>query len=371
MKKTIFAILASIVALASCVKEKPGDNTPLAQCSDYFETQASSLDLSAQGGDVTLSISSNVHWYVTLNEELYIYERSGLGDAELTISVPSNPTFEERELCFEVTTDAEIRDDSEGSVNGRTDKYVINQKGLEKKFEINASEISVVCIDTKASVLLTETVGYSVSCSPSSVTCSAADVAMGVHSLNFSFPENEGTTDLAYIVTITPNVPALEPLTLTIKHLRNDPIVLDCTNASNFRYGSGVKLPARSTTAPPAEAFEFWLDGLSQYKFYGKAMQWSNLYLNTPANPEADRDIRLPAIADYQLRRVEYTYSHKGSDLTYKILDGEGEVLNSAVVNKYVGAGVKDVLPSDNAERHLTCNTEMSLQFKLYYYPVK
>lgn len=463
MKKTVSYILFAVLALVSCVKEVPEAKSPLAKSGNYFVTTPSTLDIPAAGGEITLDISTNVLWTLTLSDGLYAYSKSGVGSMVVPISVPANISFRERTFRFEVSTKAELDDDKEWSVTGKTDRYVINQEGVDmifsvdtnkvevpsiatsaeiilnqnvgytvedltpsltcvpeeiadnchklvfsfpknedsspktytatikpkegadvldpitieivqdefvKTFELDTNSVSLVCFDTSASVVLTENLGYTVSCSPASVTYTVEEQSDGVHKLIFTFPQNTQKSRQTYTVTITPVVTSPELVkTFTITHCENVPFVIDCTDATVFRYlKNGVLTPFSTSGHGGADLVEcdFWIPGMESYVFHGEVQSWSKT-LNAKSNSK----VSLPKVANHILYSVDFTYSYATADRDYYISDGVSDLGTARAGRTLTGTAVLDRGKAVSEDRYLYSKSEMCCKFILNYYPNK
>ena len=143
-------------------------------------------------------------------------------------------------------------------------------------------------------------------------------------------------------------------------------IVLDCTNAGNFRYGEGdgTALPKRDTRIET----DFWLIGYKDYLFHGTVSRWNSDNLNAlGASP-----VKLPTIAGFTLTEVNITYVYHTEARTYSITDGTNTLGNTVSRARATTEETKIDLSeavSDSPDRYLVCSKEMGVKFILTYTP--
>ena len=155
-------------------------------------------------------------------------------------------------------------------------------------------------------------------------------------------------------------------------------IVLDCTDASKFRYGNpATGLVARTSTiynpqegGTVLEPFDFWLEGYEDYKFYGQVTNWSG-NLSGVSSQYGDPKIKLPTIDGYVLASVQITYSHSESNRNFSVTDGTN-TFASCTMKRGDAASTLDLThysftPSD--DRYLTYSNELGARFILTYIP--
>ncbi len=144
-------------------------------------------------------------------------------------------------------------------------------------------------------------------------------------------------------------------------------IVLDCTNAGNFRYGEGdgTALPNRGSTVET----DFWLIGYKDYLFHGTVARWSSNNLNAAAKSP----VKLPTIAGFTLTEVNITYAYHTDERTYSITDGTNTILGDPVRRMRATTGETKIdlsaAVSDSPDRYLVCSGEMGVKFILTYTP--
>ena len=145
-------------------------------------------------------------------------------------------------------------------------------------------------------------------------------------------------------------------------------IVLDCTDARNFRWSGGNgSLYARKDSNIPTTAFDFWLDGQPNYIFNGIVYNWQNHLGFTSGTV-----IQLPNITGYTLVEMSVTSQYSSQSPNYKITDGT-TTLASASINKTTSTFpvVFDVSAhpqtSASPNRYLTVAGEGNIKFTLRY----
>lgn len=151
-------------------------------------------------------------------------------------------------------------------------------------------------------------------------------------------------------------------------------IVLDCTDASKFRYGDPATALVERTNSiysgTVSAPFDFWLEGYEDYKFNGQVTQWTGS--NPPClSGASSSNIKLPTIDGYVLASVEVTYSHSTSNRTISVTDGTN-TFASCTMKRGDAASTLDLthysfIPSDN--RYLTSSYELGAKFILTYIP--
>lgn len=461
MKKNIIFWTLACLLVASCAKDAPQDTAIKARTYNYFSTEVSGLDMTATGGNVTVTVTSNVEWKLSGDEKLKIEPASGFGDAEITVTVPENKTFDARTFLFDVFTDTELDVEGDPSkfLDGKKETYTVNQAAIEKVFTVDQTSFSVLSSDThavfnvienvgysiecgegvqysvaetdkghavtltfpanstseiktytatvkagmagvtpseyvitveqaafepifevdqdavsvkwsatSAVVTLTENIGYNVNCVTSGLTYQATDVSATEHTLTFSFPANSTENKVTYTATISPQTayPSVTDITITITQAAHKLIVIDCTDASKFRYnknGSPGALPSRNSNVE----CDFWQYGFESYIFHGKVANWSK-----SLNAAKNELIKLPLIAGYKLSEVFIAGVYNSGDKTFNVTDGT-KTLGTAVVNK---AGSPSPVSatitltdtySATKNYYLTSTTEMGVMFKLTY----
>lgn len=106
----------------------------------------------------------------------------------------------------------------------------------------------------------------------------------------------------------------------------HEPIILDCTDASKFVWESSDPFPTRNAKA--SAAFDFWLNGHTEYEFNGNVYNWDK-HLSW----EKGKTIKLPNISGYSLVEMSVTSQKSSNTPTYTITDGT-TTLASASINK-------------------------------------
>lgn len=151
-------------------------------------------------------------------------------------------------------------------------------------------------------------------------------------------------------------------------------LVLDCTNAGNFRYGEGdgTALPARDnkvTGTYNRVETDFWLNGYKDYLFHGTVSRWNSNNLNAAAKSP----VKLPTIAGFTLTEVNITYAYHTDERTYSITDGTNTILGDPVRRMRATTGETKIdlsaAVSDSPDRYLVCSGEMGVKFILTYTP--
>ena len=152
-------------------------------------------------------------------------------------------------------------------------------------------------------------------------------------------------------------------------------IVLDCTDASKFRYGNpATGLVARTNTiytTTVTSPFDFWLEGSEDYKFYGQVTNWSG-NLSGVSSSNGDPKIKLPKIDGYVLASVQITYSHSKDNRTYSVTDGTNTFASCSM--KRVDAAVtlnvaNPAFTPASDDRYLAYSSELGAKFILTYMP--
>ena len=149
----------------------------------------------------------------------------------------------------------------------------------------------------------------------------------------------------------------------------HEPIILDCTNASNFRYGNpATELVARTgtiydntVTAP----FDFWLDDKPEYVFNGQVTKWSN-HLGFKSNTL----VQLPNIAGYTLTSLTITSQYSSKNPAYRLSDGTDNLVSWSM-DKTQLPHTLDISAypqtSTSPNRYLTASGEGNIKFTLRY----
>lgn len=156
-------------------------------------------------------------------------------------------------------------------------------------------------------------------------------------------------------------------------------IVLDCTDASKFRYGNpATGLVARTNTiydpekgGTVLEPFDFWLEGSEDYKFYGQVTNWSG-NLSGVSSSYGDPKIKLPTIDGYVLASVQITYSHSTSNRTYTVTDGENTFASCTMTRSSDPVTLNLTNPAFTPvsnDRYLQYSSELGAKFILTYTP--
>lgn len=156
-------------------------------------------------------------------------------------------------------------------------------------------------------------------------------------------------------------------------------IVLDCTDASKFRYGNpATELVTRTNTiysTTVTSAFDFWLEGYEAYKFHGQVTKWAGTNppcLSGVSSSNGTPEIKLPTIDGYKLASVEVTYSHSTSNRTISVTDGTNTFASCSMVRGDAAVTLdlthySFTLASD--DRYLTYSSELGAKFILTYIP--
>ena len=158
-------------------------------------------------------------------------------------------------------------------------------------------------------------------------------------------------------------------------------IVLDCTDASKFRYGNpATALVTRTNTiynpsgGSVLAPFDFWLEGYEDYKFHGQVTQWTGSNppcLSGVSSSNGTPEVKLPTIDGYELATVEVTYSHSTSNRTISVTDGQNTFASCTMVRG--DAATLDLThpaftPASD-DRYLTYSSELGAKFILTYAP--
>lgn len=101
MKKVLLTFIC-VVIFAACSSEDE---------EKYTTIDENSLEFDSNGGSQTISISSNTNWYIDDNPFEWITvsspkNKEGSGNAQVTISVTTNPDYDERTGFILITSDA-------------------------------------------------------------------------------------------------------------------------------------------------------------------------------------------------------------------------------------------------------------------------
>lgn len=150
----------------------------------------------------------------------------------------------------------------------------------------------------------------------------------------------------------------------------HEPIILDCTNASNFVWASSDPFPTRTNKA--SAAFDFWLNGHTEYVFNGNVYNWSN-HLGA-ANGS---NIQLPNITGYELSELTITSQYNSKQPTYTLTDGTNNLVSFQVLYDDVNKTTTNLphtmtIPtastsSERPNRYIHATGEMNIKFTLRY----
>ena len=159
-------------------------------------------------------------------------------------------------------------------------------------------------------------------------------------------------------------------------------IVLDCTDASKFRYGNpATALVTRTNTiynpsgGSVLAPFDFWLEGYEDYKFHGQVTQWTGSNppcLSGVSSSNGTPEIKLPTIDGYVLASVEVTYSHSTSDRTISVTDGTNTFASCSMKRGDDAVTLDLTHPAftpASDDRYLTYSSELGAKFILTYIP--
>lgn len=372
---------ATVFAAVSCVRDNPKADTVKAKTYNYFSAVASYDGLSAEGGTIRLDVNSNVSWKIATDKALVPAVKEGYGKVSVDIAVPENTSFLERRYAFSVSTEEEldVDDPQQWTEFGRTIDFECIQPGITAKFYVDKSNVKVSALETSATVILTENVGFDLVCETAGMSCKVTDDPQSEfrHFLEFSFPANTEETPVTYYATITPkdqSLPEITPVTVAVTQSAYKLFVLDCSNADNFRYnnkGSKEQLPARASSRVYCDG-EFWLDGKEDYKFEGKVYRWSKTLATD--DKASGLQVKLPQVDGYVLSGVDVTYSYATSNRTYSIVDADGESYGSCTRTRSttdptaISLSVSEV---SGKVLYLKSDSEMCLQFSLTYVSVE
>lgn len=156
-------------------------------------------------------------------------------------------------------------------------------------------------------------------------------------------------------------------------------IILDCTDASKFRYGNpATGLVARTNTiynpqkgGTVLEPFDFWLEGSEDYKFYGQVTNWSG-NLSGVSSSYGDPKIKLPTIDGYVLASVQITYSHPQDNRTLSVTDGTNTFASCTIKRGDAPVTLNLTNPAftpASDDRYLAYSSELGAKFILTYMP--
>lgn len=98
MKKGQLIVLSIITLVAISCSEKSSSDT-------YLNIEPNTLTFTAEGGNANFSISSNTDWSITTdNENIQISPRSGKGDQNIQVNVPSSTDIQQKEIRLMIKT---------------------------------------------------------------------------------------------------------------------------------------------------------------------------------------------------------------------------------------------------------------------------
>lgn len=161
-------------------------------------------------------------------------------------------------------------------------------------------------------------------------------------------------------------------------------IVLDCTDASKFRYGNpATGLVTRTNTiydpkqgGTVLEPFDFWLEGYEDYVFHGQVTKWTGANppcLSGVSSSNGDPKIKLPKIDGYVLASVQITYSHPKDNRTLSVTDGTNNTFASCTMKRGDAPVTLNLTnpaftPASD-DRYLAYTAELGAKFILTYMP--
>lgn len=143
----------------------------------------------------------------------------------------------------------------------------------------------------------------------------------------------------------------------------HEPIILDCTNASNFVWASSDPFPTRTNKA--SAAFDFWLNGHTEYVFNGNVYLWSNHMAFASGSL-----VQLPNIAGYTLTSMTITSQYSSKTPAYRLTDGTSNLVSwSMDTNSLPHTLDISANPQTSASpnRYLTASGEGNIKFTLRY----
>ena len=144
----------------------------------------------------------------------------------------------------------------------------------------------------------------------------------------------------------------------------HEPIILDCTDASKFVWESSDPFPTRNAKA--SAAFDFWLNGHTEYEFNGNVYNWDK-HLSWLSG----KKIKLPNISGYSLVKMSATSQKSSNEVTYKITDGSTVLASDKIKSTSTFPVVIDVSAhpqsSTSPDRYLTSAGEGCIKFTLRY----
>lgn len=156
-------------------------------------------------------------------------------------------------------------------------------------------------------------------------------------------------------------------------------IVLDCTDASQFRYGNpATELETRTNTiytTTVTSPFDFWLNGYEDYKFYGQVSKWTGsnpACLSGVSSSAGDPKVKLPKIDGYVLASVQITYSHPKDNRTLSVTDGENTFASCTMKRGDAAVTLNVTNPAftpASDDRYLAYSSELGAKFILTYTP--
>lgn len=197
----------------------------------------------------------------------------------------------------------------------------VTQGKFEPVFYVDNTDIKIGSIESSFSFLLSENVGYDVSCG-AGVTLDKTEEEAGSHRIFCSVPVNTQAVKKQYSVTVKSHRSGLADIVVSVTQGAYKTIIIDVSNSADLRYdvnGVSTVLPTRSGTTKFVEC-EFYHVDYPQYLFQGKVDRWGatlNIFDKTC--------VRVPRIADYKLTKVEITgaYAYTGNR-DYKISSTSG-----------------------------------------------
>ena len=226
MKKTsIFILTLAAALLCSCAKDTPADKTLKARTGNDFCVECEDavegvIALPGDGGSFDVDIEGNVIWDVSGDESLGFSAVKGAGDDVLGVIVGKNPSFDARTLDFTVSTEEEVDnpDPEIWTEFGRTFSFTVSQEGKGKLFSVEKTAYEAACTDTGLDVVLTQNVGFTVSCSEGLTWTSAPGDDEDITVVSFAFPANEDLQSKEYSARISPEKfsEELTPIDITI-----------------------------------------------------------------------------------------------------------------------------------------------------------
>jgi len=152
-----------------------------------------SVELGAEGGKVSVKVSSNVSWTASSAAQWFSLSKSsaGAGETQVEITIKENETVDARSATVTFTAE------------GRTATLSVSQKGIVPELSVSGPTEKLPASAGTYQLSVTSNIAWTLASSESWLTTSVSSSAKGTVNVSFSVTQNDSTSERTATLTFT------------------------------------------------------------------------------------------------------------------------------------------------------------------------